>query len=267
MKSTYQSIAVVVAILGATLASPSLAEDAPPAVSAPNLKVDLSGGALSGGPALLAGFTGTVPLGHSFGVQLDGAIGGADDDMRGGFAGHVFYRDPRSYLLGGTAMWSSIAGPHSDAESQVRRIGAEAEIYLGNFSILPAAGIQNDHGDATGYGSLGGIYYAMPNLALSVSAAGFANSRSAQAGFEYQPSAERPLSFIVDVGMDNQGPAFVLAGFRYSFAAPSKSIQERDRYDDPANIVRYMNTVGASAFTAQPGHNPPPIASSGAGAS
>jgi hypothetical protein len=264
-KSTLRPVLATMAILGGLASAPALAEDAPPAVSAPNMKVDLTAGALGGGPAVMGGFTGTAPLGHSFGVQLDGAIGSADADMRGGFAGHVFYRDPRSFLLGTTAMWSNIAGPNEEAKSSFRRVGLESELYLGDFSILPAFGVQNAHGDATGYASLAGIYYPTPYLALSVSAAGFGNSRSMQMGFEYQLFEDTPLSLIGDVGMDNKGPPFMLAGIRYSFGAPSKTIKDRDRFDDPANIVRYMTTVGASGFTSLPAHVPVPQVATGGG--
>ncbi|MBX9634282.1 MAG: hypothetical protein K2X44_04800 [Magnetospirillum sp.] len=240
-------------------AAPAYAEDmAPPAVSAPNMKVDLSGGSLSGGPAALAGFTGTVPVGHSFGLQVDGALGVADEDPRGGVAGHFFYRDPRSFMLGATAMWSKITGPNDDAESKIRRVGLEAEIYLGDFSILPTAGVQNAHGDATGYGSLGGVYYLTDSLALGTSVSGSGNSRALQVGGEYKPSVDLPVSFMLDTGMDNKGPAFVLAGVRFSFGAPSRTLKERDRFDDPGNIVTYMNTTAAGAITSGTAHTPKP---------
>jgi hypothetical protein len=255
-KSVYAAASALA--LSAMVASVScLAQEAPPAVSAPNMKVDMSGGFLGGGPAYLGSFTGTAPLGHSFGIQLDGALGVADDDPRGGFAGHVFYRDPRSYSVGVTGMWSRITGPWDSAKSNILRAGLEGEVYLGDFSILPAAGWQHSNADATGYASLGALYYVTPYLVLGVSTAASSNARSLQTGLEYQFDKDMPLSVILDVGIDNRGPAFALAGLRYSFGAPSKSLQQRDRFDDPANIVRYMNTVGAAAFTAGSAHNPP----------
>jgi hypothetical protein len=256
-KFTIPAIADI-ALLGSGLAASAFAEDAPPAVSAPNMKVDVSAGALGGGPAVMTGFTGTAPLGHSLGVQLDGALGSADEDMRGGFAGHLFYRDPRFFLLGATAMWSSIAGPHADARSDIRRAGLEAEFYLGDFSVLPTFGAQNANGDTTGYGSLAGIYYPTPYLALATSVSGSGNARALQVGFEYQLFEDTPLSLIGDSGIDNKSSPFFLAGIRYSFGAPSKTIKERDRFDDPGNIVRYMNTTGASAITSSTGHTPKP---------
>jgi hypothetical protein len=249
---------VAVTALAMGLTGPARAQDAPPAVSAPNIKIDATAGALSGGPAVLTGFTGTAPLGHSLGVQLDGALGSADDDMRGGFAGHLFYRDPRSFLLGATAMWSSIAGPHEDSRSEVRRAGLEAEFYFTDVSVLPTFGAQNSNGDTTGYGSLAGIYYPSPYLALAASVSGAGNARALQLGFEYQLIEDTPFSLIGDAGVDNKSTPFFLAGIRYSFGAPSKTIKDRDRLDDPANIVRYMNTVSSSAVTASPAHTTKP---------
>ncbi|MBX9633496.1 MAG: hypothetical protein K2X44_00820, partial [Magnetospirillum sp.] len=203
--------------LSAISAFSAVAEESAPAVSAPNLKIDAVAGALSGGPAVLGGMTGTAPLGHDFGVQLDAAVGSADRDMRGGFAGHLFYRDPHSMLLGVTGMWSNIGGPQAGAQSDIRRVGAEAEFYFGDFSVLPSVGVQNDHADSTGYASLGGIYYATPNLALGASVSGVANSRAVQTGLEYRPDSGGSMSYLVDMGMGNEGPAFLLAGVRFSF--------------------------------------------------
>ncbi|AVM74224.1 hypothetical protein [Magnetospirillum gryphiswaldense] len=250
----------IAAILTGMSAFSAFAADPAPAVSAPNVKVDVMGGALSGGPAILGGATFTAPLGHDFGVQMDGAFGMADQDLRGGMAVHLFYRDPTSMLLGVTGMWSNIAGPHKDAKSNIRRVGAEAEFYFDDFSILPSAGVQNDHADTTGYANLGGIYYATPNLALGTSVSGVANSRAIQAGFEYRPDSWTNTSYLFDTGVGNQGAAFVLAGIRFSFGAPSKTLQQRDRYDDPGNIVTYMNTVGSAAVTTKTDHIPTPTA-------
>jgi hypothetical protein len=262
--SKSQGIAVVI---GLSIISSATASEAPPAVSAPNVKLDLTGGALGGGPAAVVGATGTIPVGHSFGFQMDGTIGIADRDERGGVGGHFFYRDPRDLLLGITGMWSRVAGPHDNASSDFRRVGVETEFYSESLSFMPSAGVQNSHGDSTGYATFGVAYYLTDNLSLGGSLAAFSNSRAAQLGFEWQPVEETPLSLIADVGVSNQGPGFVLAGVRYSFGAPSTSIKQRDRYDDPVNIVRFMNTVGTSAFTAKAAHAQAPatIVSGGGG--
>lgn len=264
---TTKKIPSLAAVIGLSMVSTATAAEAPPAVSAPNVKLDLTGGALGGGPAAMVGATGTVPVGHSFGFQLDGTIGIADQDERGGVGAHIFYRDPRELLLGLTGMWSRVAGPHDDSSSDFRRLGLEAEFYLDDFSLMPSGGVQNSHGDSTGYATFGVAYYITDNLSLGGSLAGFSNSRAAQVGFEWQPMENTPLSLIADAGMSNEGPGFVLAGVRYSFGAPSTSIKQRDRYDDPLNIVRFMNTVGTSAFTAKTAHNPAPatIISGGGG--
>lgn len=253
-----KTLTVLAALLPAlAFAAPAVAGDAP-AVSAPNVKADLSAGALSGGPAVVAGATATVPMGHDFGFQMDAAFGNADRDNRGGLAGHAFYRDPESMLLGVTGMWSKLNGPHEDAETVIYRYGVESEFYLGNFSVLPSAGVQNSHGDSTGYATVGGIYYATPNVALASSVGGASNIRYVQLGSEFRLQDDSNISYLVDTGMSNQGPGYVMVGVRFSFGAPSRSIQERDRYDDPGNIVTYMNTTASNVITAPSVHNSTP---------
>ena len=171
--------------------------------------------------------------------------------MRGGFGGHVFYRNPNQMLFGVTAMWSNIAGPYEDIDSDTRRAGVETELYLGDFSILPSAGLQNSHGDTTGYANLGAIYYGTDNLALGASLSGSSSSRAVQAGVEYRPDNWTSMSYILDMGVGTDGPPFFLGGVRFSFGAPSRTLKDRDRYDDPGNIVTYMNTASSSAIVAR----------------
>lgn len=238
-------------------ALPALAGDAP-AVSSTNMKADLSAGALSGGPAAVAGATLTTPISHDFGFQLDAAFGSADRDTRGGLAAHAFYRDPETMLLGGTAMWSQLNGPHRNAQTELVRYGVESEFYLGDFSILPSAGVQVAHGDATGYATVGGIYYATPNVALASSVGGASNIRFVQFGAEARLDPDSNMSYLFDTGLSNMGPGYVMVGVRFAFGAPSRTIQERDRYDDPGNIVTYMNTTAANVITAPTAHIPAP---------
>jgi hypothetical protein len=106
------------------------------AVSAPALTVDGSAGSIGGSPSGFFSAAGTVPVGNSFGAQLDTELGQSGKRGQGGTGAHFFWRDPDSGLVGATAMWSRIGGWN------VFRYGAEGEAYLGDFTLATAGGIQ-----------------------------------------------------------------------------------------------------------------------------
>ena len=76
-----------------------------PAVSGPNGKFELDLGALSDPSSAIfrAGASFTIPVGDTFGLQGDLAVGSFADEWMGGGALHAFTRDPSSYLIGITA--------------------------------------------------------------------------------------------------------------------------------------------------------------------
>jgi len=108
-----------------------------PAVSGPNGKFSVEGGAYDDAAAGLAVGSFALPLGHAFGLQADGAIGNVDGDILGGGGLHLFTRDPSSHLLGiygSYHTWNSI---------DVWRLAGEAELYLGRFTLSGLAGYES----------------------------------------------------------------------------------------------------------------------------
>jgi len=108
-----------------------------PAVSGPNGKLSIEGGAYDDEAAGLALGSFALPLGHAFGLQADGAIGNVDGDILGGGGLHLFTRDPSSHLLGiygSYHTWNSI---------DVWRLAGEAELYLGRFTLSGLAGYES----------------------------------------------------------------------------------------------------------------------------
>lgn len=204
-----------------------------PAVSQPNLKIDVSTGVSNGDLTVNGGVSGTVPLGHAFGLQLDGAAGSVDENTYGGVGGHLFWRNPETLLVGATGMWARF----EDADDSLFRAGLEAELYLSNFTLFSAGGMQWDSEDDSAYGSAGISYYAMPNLILSVQASGFDDYQNYQLGAEYRPATLETSSIFVDTGIDDDSEVSGHIGLRMSFGAPSSTLKDRDRYDDPVNIV------------------------------
>ena len=108
-----------------------------PAVSGPNGKVSVEGGSYDDDAAGIALGSFAVPLAHSFGLQFDGAVGTIDDELLGGGGVHLFTRDPSSYLLG---IYGSY---HTWDDINIWRTAAEAELYLGRFSLSGLGGYES----------------------------------------------------------------------------------------------------------------------------
>jgi len=130
-----------------------------PAVDGVNGKVEIYGGAGQGNAVNISGIPGlspaqfstnwngeggaigtiTVPIGHSFGAQLDLGSGAVGNNASGAAAGHLFWRDPDKGLIGvygdglllgakvGTGVWTA---------------AGEFEAYLGRFTGRAVIGVQ-----------------------------------------------------------------------------------------------------------------------------
>ena len=118
-----------------------------------------------GGLAGLAGSL-TMPLGHSFGIQLDGAFARVGEGNFGSAGAHVFWRDPTVGLIGfygGAARLDRYGG------QELVRLGGEAQRFLGQVTI--DAGLGYRFGDNfvkdDVYGRARVQYYPTNNLMLS----------------------------------------------------------------------------------------------------
>ena len=115
---------------------PAFARD--PAVSETNLKLTTTAGSADGESAWLGVAGLTAPLSPMWGVQGEAGIMGVDGDTSYGLAGHVFKRDPDSYLAGLFLAHAS----EDEFDIEATRLGAEAEFYLGQITLLMKAGYQ-----------------------------------------------------------------------------------------------------------------------------
>ncbi len=215
-----------------------------PAVSAPNLKVSGYGGWQDGQGRGNVAASASAPLGDHFGVQLDGLYGYGNDNSNGGVGGHAFYRDPSTFLLGATAMWANQDGVNFE------RYGAEAEVYLGDFTIAPAGGFQAGQarlGDSAYY-TIDASYYLTDNLKFTAGSTGYDSTYIGYGAAEWQPNGDTPLSVFATAGGGDEGNGFVLAGVSYTFGAPATSIKKRDRTGDPSNIVKNALDYTGSAI-------------------
>jgi hypothetical protein len=232
--------------------APAAAQESKPAVSEPNLK-----GGLHLGHAQVTGDTSngftwygqgafTLPIGKSFGVQVEGALGSLQGRFLRGAGVHAFWRDPDFALLGATFQYQGLAG------ATVLRTGGEAEWYAGRFTLAAQAGYQggNPNDSKTirpgqgAYGLLDLRYYPLDDLMLHVGG-GFAPLRKGRYegivrfGAEYQPSFSpiRGLTLFVEGDVGTYKHHIVTAGIRFYFGFGSglttKPLIRRHREDDP----------------------------------
>jgi hypothetical protein len=193
----------------------------------------------------------SLPLGHSFGAQFDAAFGVDDDEHQmWGVGGHLFWRDPSKGLLGVIASYSEIeeffdqGGGLGIATTtrDMSRVGAEAELYMDQFTIAALAGYQWVEAQASGdddglFAKLDFSWYATDNLALSVGGEYSEGPGGAvTAGVEFQPfmNGLSGLTLFADGAYGNEDYYRALGGVRFYFGQ-SKSLKARHREDDPQN--------------------------------
>ena len=214
------------------------------AVDAPSAKIDTLGGSFNGAGGAGVNGSVTLPVGEAFGVQLDGSGGRTDGGSRGGFGGHVFYRDPDRFLLGPTAMWSIVNN------NAIQRYGAEGEYYFDRVTIKSLDGLQHWNYRQDAYYSLGGSFYATDNLAFSAEGGGFGNVHWGDAAAEWQPWTG-PTSLFSKIGAANRGKPTFFAGIRYAFGAPGTTLKYRERHEDPPNIVDFTDNSSSGGFQSE----------------
>ncbi|MFI4987242.1 MAG: hypothetical protein ACHQF3_07360, partial [Alphaproteobacteria bacterium] len=220
----------IAALFGAGLAGPALADG--PAVSELNGKVSAEGGAGEGSPLGYLSGSGTLPVGDSFGAQLDAALGKSGRGTLWGVAGQGFWRDPAQGLLGGFAVHVTRDG------LTLNRFGAEGEAYLDQFTVSGAAGYQDGRVGHGGFARAKLAWYPIDDLKFTIGAEYNPVRPLGLAGVEYQLglSALPGLAVFADGGVSGRGAEFGLLGVRYYFGT-TKSLIRRHREDDPPNAI------------------------------
>ncbi len=257
-----------------------------PAVSAPNGKLGAFGGVLSDDEEAYGAFGAfALPLGQQFGLQIDGMVGNADDDLFYGVAGHLFWRDPAVGLLGfyaSYAKWDSSTTIEADigvdgavqdiTGGEVAKIGIEAEAYLGRFSVEGLLAYQfGDEEGVAGKGTL--AFYPTDDLRFDVSVShlegpGF----SAGIGAEWAPPQAMGLSLFADASIDEDEDVRAFGGVTFYFGQ-QKSLIQRHREDDPDvelpdDLIKIVGQAGCpfgttiqtddSGSYCEPVNQPPP---------
>jgi hypothetical protein len=207
-----------------------------PAVSQTNVKLSGAGGGVDGKDAWEFNGALTAPLGQSMGLQVEGGLLGVDnDDTIYGGAAHLFTRDPDKYLLGLFAAYAE----ETDFDLDALRIGAEAEIYMKQISILAQAGYQfSDSVGDTAFGSIDLRWYATDNFYLSAGGNFEENVTQGRLGAEFMPgfSALPGLAFNVRGVVGDDDYESVMGGITYYFGA-NDSLKNRHRKQDPDSAL------------------------------
>jgi len=229
-----------------------------PAVSSVNGKISLEGGAVDANNNGRSGFgmmdgSVTMPVGYSFGLQVDAGAANAYNKFLGGGATQFFWRDPQLGLLGAFTSAGTIRG------NTVSRSGGEAQYFAGPLTFGAFGGYQAvssiapaDGGFATG--SL--TYYPNPDLAVSGEGGTVVGKGLVGIKFEYQPEVRnsRFMSLFVSGNAGSEGSYSVTAGIRFFFG-PEKTLIQRHREDDPASQTPTNPNAGLFAGTGGKGGN------------
>jgi hypothetical protein len=234
------------------LAAPAVARD--PAVSAVNLKVTAEGGSIDdeGGWLGVAGLT--APLSSEWGVQAEAGAFGTDADTVWGLAGHLFKRDPDSYLAG-----LFVAYAHEDEfDFEATRVGGEVEFYLDRVTLIVKGGYQfNDLIDDTAFGEAEFNWYASDNFVLAAGVSAVEDATLGHGGAEWLLEGTG-LALRADAYFGENDFDSFMGGITYYFG-PDASLKDRHRRQDPDSaLFDLFHAVEAARAAATVAPPPPP---------
>lgn len=206
-----------------------------PAVAEPNLKVSGTFGDVIDDYTWQVQGQFTAPLGHSFGFAVEAGGGAVDGHDYYGAAGHLFMRDPDSYLIGVFGGYAE----SSDFAIDVTRAGAEAEFYLSSLTIAATAGYQ--FSDAIGDSAFGSIdirWYVTNNFYLSGGGMVEDDRAYGKVATEWQPgfAALPGLAFNAQGVWGEDDYHSIMGGLTYYFGVPA-SLKDRHRKLDPDSAL------------------------------
>ena len=119
------------------------------------------------------------------------------------------------------------------------RVGAEAELYINQVSILLAAGYQfSDTVEDTAFGNIEVRWYVTDDFAVSAGGSFDDENSIGRAGVEWRPgfSALPGLAFRVDGAFGEDDYQSIMGGLTYYFGADA-SLKDRHRRQDPGSAL------------------------------
>ncbi|MEQ1755685.1 MAG: hypothetical protein ABL973_16310 [Micropepsaceae bacterium] len=229
----YWKPATIVALFGFGLSTPAHAEG--PAVSEPNLKLRGSAGQVIDDFSWNVEGDFTAPLSEKIGVALEAGMGQRDQNDYWGAGGHIFARDPETYLIGLFAAYSQ----GNEFNVDLTRVGGEFEFYFQDITVSGSGGYQfsADLGDKA-FGSLDFKWYADENFAISAGAFGDKDDAFARGRLEWQPgfAALPGLAFNAEGVLGEDDYHSVMGGLTYYFGTPA-NLKDRHRKQDPESAL------------------------------
>ena len=233
----YWKPVTVAALFGFGLTSTAAADGngREPAVSETNLKLSGSGGQTDDDASWSVGAGLTVPVGQFTGVQLEAGGLGVGDDSIFAAGAHFFTRDPDKYLLGLFAAYAK----EDQFSLEAEQVGAEAELYMQQFSILAKAGYQfSDQLGDKAFGAIDLRWYATDNLAITAGGAFQEDQNQAHLTAEFLPGlrALPGLAFNVQGVIGDDDYDSVMGGITYYFGSHA-SLKDRHRKQDPESAL------------------------------
>lgn len=202
------------------------------AVSEMNGKVAVEGGNYDGTNGSVFHGNFSAPLGHSYGVQIDGSGGRYLDANYSGAGVHLFWRDPSRGLLGLIASTQRLGGIDQD------RIGIEAEAYLDSISLRLRAGHQDGDVRDGGFAGVQARWYANENVAINLGYEHSPGHNDRKLGVEWQPGVTSlpGLALFAEAEASSNNYERAVVGLRYYFGG-KKTLQQRHRQDDPDTLL------------------------------
>jgi hypothetical protein len=257
------------AALALYIASPAVAGgdldvsySVPPAVSGTNSKFDFTGGGFDHNATGLFGASISSPLSHSYGLQIDGLIGGTDDGGIYGGAAHLFWRNPNKGLVG---VYSSVTHVENVSQGDYTHytVAFEGQAYSGRMSFESIVGYEGGDNVEKGLFTISNVaYYPSDNMRLYAGIRYIQEDLYGAGGVELQL---QPSSFASGMSLFGEGRVHdddswqAWAGVRFHFGGGSKSLIRRHREDDPANVNKefLFEPQGDSRPSCGPGSVPP----------
>jgi hypothetical protein len=219
----------------ATAAADGESSGRAPAVSETNLKLSGSGGQTEDDASWSVAAGLTVPVGQFTGVQLEAGGLGVGDDSTFAAGAHFFTRDPDKYLLGLFAAYAKEDQYSLEAE----QVGAEAELYLTQVSLLAKAGYQfSDQLGDKAFGSIDLRWYATDNFAITAGGSFMEDQNQGHLSAEFMPglTALPGLAFNVQGVIGDDDYDSIMGGITYYFGS-NASLKDRHRKQDPDSAL------------------------------
>jgi hypothetical protein len=220
-----------------------------PAVDGINAKIDGFGG----GANHSNGFYGTtgslsIPLAQQWGLQIDGGVGSDKGIGAYGGAGHLFWRDPSTGLLGAYGSYTHWNGIETQTFGHIGantgRYAAEGEYYWNRWTLSGLAGVETVSINSTllsfsvpnrFFDHVAAAYYVTDNFKLSAGHLYTFDTHFLTLGSEYGfgLGGGRMAALFAEGALGERGAYSALAGLRIYFGQHDKTLIDRHRQDDP----------------------------------